>query len=62
MTTAKNAVLIGLEHENCYLLGDGVGNWLLVRGESTGGIFRWGDEQTFNWLVGEGGETPPIPQ
>ena len=60
MTTAKNAVLIGLEHENCYVLGDGVGNWLLVRGESTGGIFRWGGWANFQ-LVGGGGDSPYPP-
>ena len=52
MTTAKNAVFIGLELRNCCLVG--VGNWLLV-GEIK--IWLWGVGG--GWVAG--GVTPPTP-
>ena len=53
MTTAENVVLIGLELENCCLVG-----W----GESTGGedFSKWGDEQIFSWWWG-GTDSPISP-
>ena len=66
MTTAKNKVFIGLELENCYLVGrDGGGggesgseNKNLLEGESTGGIFPGGrNEQGFGWR----GKDSPYP-
>ena len=66
MTTAKNKVFIGLELENCYLVGrDGGGggvsgcvNKNLLVGESTGGIFPGGrNEQGFGWR----GKDSPYP-
>ena len=50
MTTAENVVLIGLELENCCLVGWG------------GRIFlSWGDEQIFSWWWG-GDRLPHLPQ
>ena len=48
MTTAKNVVFIGLQHENCYFVGRLT---FCVCVESTRGNFsRWGvNEQIFGW-------------
>ena len=41
MTKAKNEVFVGLQHENCYLVGGSLWRWgdKNLEEESTGGIF-----------------------
>ena len=55
MTTAENAVLIGLELENCCLVGVGDKNLVVVVGVYWGG---WAD---FQLVVGGGDRLSPSP-
>ena len=64
MATTKTDVFIGLQHENCYLVG-GMNLWLeknkTLGGGGGGGLLVsnfscWGDEEIFGW---SGGLHPP---